>query len=213
MQNQKENLNNQKVFIKKEDEKILVVKKNILFQNEVINGIEKIDFEKYQNLIEKNKEFIWRSQAETDTNYKQIIPYIVYKFEDKLFVMQRRSTASEVRLQNKLSLGIGGHIREEDIQSKTIFDWAKREFSEEIEFSGNFEIQPIGLLNDESNSVGQVHTGFVFLITGDSNKIKVKSELKSGELLNFNECESVYDQMESWSQIAFDYLNKFYIKF
>ncbi|MCF7799854.1 hypothetical protein K9M16_02565 [Candidatus Babeliales bacterium] len=208
MQTQKANLNNQKVFIKKEDEKILVVKKDILFQDGVISGIEKIDFEQYQNLIEKNKEFIWRSQAETDISYKQIIPYIIFKFEDRLFVMQRKSTASEVRLQNKLSLGIGGHIREEDILQKTIFDWAKREFFEEIEFSGNFNIQPIGLLNDESNSVGQVHTGFVFLITGDTDKISIKSELKSGELLNFNDCKIIYDQMESWSQIVFDYLNK-----
>ncbi len=203
---QKENIKDQKVFIKKEDEKILVVKRDILFSDGILNGIQKIDFESYQNLIEKNKEFLWRSKLETDINYKQIIPYIVFKHEDKLFLMQRKGSASEVRLQNKHSLGIGGHIRENDIAGQSIFDWAKREFAEEINYSGNLDIEPIGLLNDESNFVGQVHTGFVFLITGDSNNIKIRSELKSGKLLSFQECQEFYDQMENWSKIVFDFI-------
>ena len=207
---QKQKNKEEKVYIKKEDEKILVVAREKLFENKIINGIEKIDFEYYQNLIEKNKEFLWRSKVETDTNYKQIIPYLVFSYQDKLFLMQRKSDASEVRLKDKRSLGIGGHIRQEDIESKTIFDWAAREFAEEIDYSGNFEIEPIGLLNDDSNSVGQVHVGFVFLLKGDTDNIKIRSELKEGKLLNFQECEHFYSKMENWSQMVFDYLKENY---
>lgn len=205
MQQQKQK-NNEKVFIKKEDEKILVVKKEKLFSQTIVQGIQKIDFDSYQELIEKNKEFLWRSKVETQTEYKQIIPYLIFKFEDKLFLMQRKSNASDTRLQNKYSIGIGGHIKEKDISQKTIFDWAKREFEEEIEYVGNFDIEPIGILNDESNFVGQVHTGFVFLLNGDSDQIKIRDEHKSGQLISLNELQEFYPNMETWSQIVFDYL-------
>ena len=196
---------NQKFFIKKEDEKILVVERKKLFPSGIIQGIQEIDFDYYQDLIKKNKQFLWRSQVETKLEYKQIIPYLVFKFASKFFLMQRKSTASDTRLQSKYSLGIGGHIKERDIAQKDIFDWAKREFAEEVEYSGNFKVKPIGLLNDEKDFVGQVHTGFVFLLEGDSDKIKIRDEHKDGNLLTLQECENFYSEMESWSQIV---LNK-----
>lgn len=197
-----------KVFIKKEDEKILVVSNKILFAQTKIKGLQKVDFNYYQKLIQDNKEFLWRSQMETNPNYKQIIPYLIFNFEDKYFLMQRKSNANEVRLQNKYSLGIGGHIREKDINSFNIAEWAKREFAEEVEYAGNLEIKPIGILNDDSNDVGKVHTGFVFLLKGDSNQIKVISELKSGTLLTLKELSAYYKNMENWSKLVFDLLNK-----
>lgn len=205
---QKQKNNSKQVFIKKEDEKILVIPRNILFKDKKITGIEKIDFEYYQKLIQNNKQFLWRSQMETDQNYKQIIPYLIFNFENKYFMMQRKASASEARLQNKYSLGIGGHIRSEDISGFDIFSWAKREFAEEIEYDGNFEIEPIGILNDDSNDVGKVHVGFVFLLKGDSNKIKIRSELKSGNLLTLEECSKLYKNMENWSKLVFDFINK-----
>ena len=119
--------------------------------------------------------------------------------------MQRSGKASEARLQNKYSLGIGGHIRQDDIQG-SIVDWARREFAEEINYDGSFEVEALGLLNDERDSVGQVHTGFVFLLKGDSDAISVKSELAHGKLATLQECLQVYDAMESWSKMVFDYL-------
>ena len=196
------------VFVKKQDEKILVVDRKKLFPEGAFTGIKKIDFNQYQELIESNQQFLWRSKMETDPSFKQIIPYLVFNFQDKFFLMQRRSNASEVRLQNKYSLGIGGHIRQEDILNKNIVDWAQREFAEEVEYSGNLSFKAIGLLNDDSNEVGLVHTGFVFLLTGDSDKIKVRSELKEGNLLTLPECDKLYSKMESWSQIVFDFLRQ-----
>jgi predicted NUDIX family phosphoesterase len=198
---------NKKIFNKETDEQILVVKKEKLFKKKIIQGIEKIDFDFYQKIIQTNQEFIWRSAAETDQNYKQIIPYIIFKYENTYFMMQRKSNSSDTRLQSKYSLGIGGHIRKEDLEQKSLFDWAQREFKEEISYNGNFSIFPIGILNDETNAVGKVHTGFVFLLIGDSNLISIRDEHKSGKLMTLQECKQVYDKMESWSQLAFDFLN------
>lgn len=122
--------------------------------------------------------------------------------------MQRKKKATETRLQSKYTLGIGGHIREEDMDNCTLVDWAKREFEEEIDYAGNLTITPLGVLNDDSNAVGQVHMGFVFLVTGDSAQIQVKEELQSGELYTLAECEEFYPNMETWTQIIYDFLKK-----
>lgn len=191
----------------KKDELILVVKRDCLFNSEpTFQGLVKVNFDDYLNIINNNKEFLPRSLMEQDFSYKQIIPYLVFMHENKLFLMQRQSKASETRLASKYSLGIGGHINQEDMTTDSIIDWARREFHEEVDFKGKLEIQPIGILNDDSQDVGKVHIGFVYLLTGDTNEIKVHSELKSGELLTFKECELYYEKMESWSKLVFDFL-------
>ena len=120
--------------------------------------------------------------------------------------MQRRANASEKRLQNKYSLGIGGHIRQEDMQKKSIFTWAQREFHEEVDYQGNFAIKPLGILNDDSNAVGKVHLGFVLLLYGDSDNISIKSELKSGKLVSLAACITSVNSMESWSELVLNHL-------
>lgn len=193
--------------VTKNEELILVVKREILFNSqEAFQGVQDIDCQQYLSLIKNNKEFLPRFLMEQDLNYKQIIPYLVFTYNNKLFLMQRQTKASETRLANKYTLGIGGHIREEDMSSDSIIDWANREFHEEVDYKGNLEIQPLGVLNDDSNDVGQVHLGFIFLLKGDAGHIRVKEELKSGELLSFAECELYYDKMETWSQMVFDFL-------
>lgn len=192
----------------KQDENILVVNRETMFASEEFQGLQKTNTDKYLDIIDKHKEFLPRSVMETDFRYKQIIPYLVFTYEDKYFLMQRQAKSTEQRLQSKYSLGIGGHIREEDMETNNIIDWARREFEEEINYSGNYTVEPIGILNDDSNEVGQVHAGFVFLLKGDNADISVKSELQSGELLTLSECKKYYDFMETWTQIIFDSLSQ-----
>jgi predicted NUDIX family phosphoesterase len=199
---------NQQVFLKDKDEKILVVKKNILFSYQVTEGLRPIDFDHYQKLIRRYKKFLWRSKVEQDITYKQIIPYLIFTHNNKFFIMRRKNNASEVRLQNKYSLGIGGHIKKEDLKRTNIIEWAEREFHEEVKYNGKCKIESIGILNDESNAVGQVHTGFVFLLHGKSPNIQIRNEHKEGMLVTLEECLALYNQMESWSQIVINYLKE-----
>lgn len=189
-------------------ENILVVPRNILLGTHAWQGLKPGDCQEYMALINNHKEFLPRPHMETDPRYKQIIPYLIFKHGDRYFLMQRQSQASEQRLKNKYSLGIGGHVRQEDLSGNaTIFDWAKREFHEEVEYRGNLQIKPLGVLNDDSNDVGKVHIGLVLLVEGDSPAIRVKSELKSGILLTHKECTAYFDAMENWTQIVFKYLS------
>lgn len=197
----------QKIITPKKDERILVVKRTYLFSHDTWNGLQEENIDHYLSIIQEKKEFQWRSTMEDDPTYKQIIPYLIFQYQDSYFLMQRHSQASEKRLQSKFSFGIGGHIREEDLQGATIFDWAQREFHEEIHYTGALEIKPLGILNDDSNSVGKVHLGLVLLLKGNSNQISVKSELQSGILLPLETCKQYASKMENWSQIIFSLLD------
>lgn len=187
------------------DELILVVKRAIIMP-ESWHGLRTADHQEYAQKIIDHQEFHPRSIMETDSTYKQIIPYIIFCHNDRYFLMQRRSTASETRLQNKYTLGIGGHIRQEDIKSADIVGWAHREFHEEVAYQGSIKWQFLGLLNDDTNAVGQVHLGFVLLAHGDSDTIAIKSELKHGSLLSLDACKTYYDSMETWSQVIVHHL-------
>ncbi|MDR3551133.1 MAG: hypothetical protein P4L31_07000 [Candidatus Babeliales bacterium] len=189
------------------DELILVVKRDILLPDGGWQGLKSVDFEQYAAIIQNNKEFLPREHMETNPAYKQIIPYLIFQHEGRYFLMQRQSKASETRLQNKYTLGIGGHIRQEDMGSETsIADWAKREFHEEVDYAGSLKVTPLGMLNDDSNEVGKVHIGFVLLLQGDCDQISIKSELKSGTLVSLDECKTFSDCMETWSQTVIDFL-------
>jgi predicted NUDIX family phosphoesterase len=188
------------------DEHILVVKRAKLFPKGSWQGLRHVNGSEYLTIIDKEKEFLPRSLMESDVTYKQIIPYLIFTHKDTYFLMQRQAQATEQRLKNKYTLGIGGHIRQEDLTSNNIVEWAQREFEEEVDYQGSYTVEPLGILNDDSNPVGQVHVGFVFLLKGDSNIIEVKSELKSGQLLTFADCQPYYDSMETWSQITLDFI-------
>lgn len=188
------------------DELVLVVRREFLFPEDAWHGIKAVDYPLYEQLVRTHQEFLPRVRMETDPRYKQIIPYLIFRHGNQYFVMQRKTQASEQRLQGKLSLGIGGHINPSDLAGATVMDWARREFIEEVDFSGVFKVNFLGILNDDSNEVGKVHAGFVFLLEGDSADITPREEFKSGSLMTLEECKENYQRMESWSQMVIDML-------
>lgn len=191
----------------KTDESILVIKRDILFQDGTFQGLKLTNIDSYKNLIRAHQEFLPRSLMEIDDTYKQVIPYLIFTHDNRYFLMQRHAKASETRLQNKFSLGIGGHIYQKDIQTDDIYAWAEREFHEEIHYTDSFaKIESIGILNDDSNDVGRVHIGLVLLLHGNSSDIGIKSELASGKLVSLEECEAYGPYLESWSRMVYDYL-------
>lgn len=191
------------------DELILVVKRSDLFpHNDAPQGLLHTDLQPFIHTIQEKKEFLPRSMMESDPTYKQIIPYLIFNHGDRYFLMQRHARASETRLRSKYTFGIGGHVRQEDMVTNSLFEWAQREFHEEVNYHDKLTIKPIGILNDDSNDVGKVHAGLVLLATGSTDHINVKSELESGMLITLNEAEAYRESMESWSQIIFDFLKE-----
>src|SRR6266849_6628716 len=61
-------------------------------------------------LIESEHFFVDLATAEVSPRWRQIIPYVVVRYGDSFFLLRRTRKQNEVRLHDKLSLGIGGHI-------------------------------------------------------------------------------------------------------
>ena len=119
----------------------------------------------------------------------------------------RRS--SERRLRHLYSLGVGGHINPEDVAGAAdpIEAGLRREWEEEVVYSGRFSTRLLGAINDETTPVGRVHVGLIFLVDGDRPEISIREVDKlAGALFELDAMRSYYLDMESWSQLIFDYL-------
>ena len=157
-----------------------------------------------------------RGEMEQDPSYKQLIPYVLFRYVDEedtvcLFQYTRGGGQGEARLHAKRSVGIGGHISTEDAQAGTAHDvyreGMQRELSEEVEIKTPYTEQCVGLINDDETSVGQVHLGIVHLYDVDQPSIYPGEEdiLEAG----FVPIEKIVPELrhfESWSQIVVEAL-------
>ncbi len=168
-----------------------------------------------QFLIAKNNSFLPRAKAETDPNFKQIIPYVIVTDGENILHYVRGKKAGEQRLVAKGSIGIGGHINlEEDhdlsllaftFNVKTFQDAVEREVREELSIQGSFDAKPVGLINDDSTEVGRVHFGIVHLLFRTPDKVKKNEQvITQVEFLPIEELKSKREQMETWSQLCLD---------
>ena len=169
------------------DEQILVVNRKELFNNEenhFYGLIEKND-EKTEKIIStfESYEVKRRGDMEEDSNYKQLIGYVLLKDEvtGEVLVYKRLVGGGEARLHGKASVGIGGHMNE--VEGKTIFEMLKinaaRELNEEVGVSEEDALNNlhfIGLINDDKTEVGQVHIGVVYECKVDKQLVEVKED-------------------------------------
>lgn len=209
-----------------QQEEILVVPREFLYPRGAHHGLRTEALEEVMNIISKYAQFLPRYPQtdinpddlglENDPSLKQIIPYLVFIHDGKIFLMQRKDDHAEKRLAGQGSLGIGGHLRRKEISNldqyaslgEAIFAWAQREFVEEVDYQGGFKITVLGLINDDTAPVHAVHAGLALLVEGDSPEIRVKDEHKEGKLVSVAECAAAYDSLENWSKIVFDALKE-----
>lgn len=198
----------------KDDEQILVIKSDVLFKDGTWQGFKTDNLDYYVDLIKNNYEFKRRGDVETDNSYQQVIPYVLFNFENKFFMYKYLPQAGEQRLVDTYQLGVGGHINKEDIkEGKDILEEGMmREWNEEVDFKGKFlEKKLVGILNDDTNPVEQVHLGLVYNFTGDSADIKIKETDKMvGELVDIKDIgEKIKNNNGIWVKIVYnEYLSK-----
>ena len=161
------------------------------------------------NLILASHSFLIRHVAENDPSFKQIIPYIVVRHIDKYLLTQRTKLQTETRLHRKFSLGLGGHINpDEGFQVRNIIEAGlERELEEEVHLYGKRELSLIGSINDDSNPVGQVHMGLVYLLETDCSYFTVNEQNKmTAKWAPFLIVQECYQLLETWSQVVFDHV-------
>src|SRR5256885_8519244 len=121
------------------EENVLVIKRALLDQ---LGNFHGLNFEprKYLEAIlsRGNNFFLPRAQAEKDPGHKQIIPYALLTHGDKVLHYVRGKRAGEQRLVAKGSIGIGGHMNENEesdfsFERDTYRAGVEREIAEGIE--------------------------------------------------------------------------------
>jgi predicted NUDIX family phosphoesterase len=158
-------------------------------------------------LVPELAHFRPRSEVENDPSLKQIIPYVVFRSGDAVFCYTRGGTAGEARLRRRRSLGVGGHVAEADADGRPTLDAyemaLRRELDEEVAVSSDGKLSRVGLINDDSTPVGQVHLGVVHLYDLEHPAVSPREDsLAEAEFVPLARLREHWDQFETWSQIC-----------
>ncbi|MBA3963825.1 MAG: hypothetical protein H0X40_18255 [Chthoniobacterales bacterium] len=197
------------------NENVLVVRRELFDQ---LGGFQGLCFEprRYLDslLARGNNHFLSRALAETDPTHKQIIPYALLACGDRVLHYVRGKKAGEQRLVAKGSIGIGGHMNDED---ESLFAWdeqayragVEREVNEEMKIETTFEDRVVALLNDDTTEVGRVHLGVVHVFRLAEAKVQKREAMITNlEFLTRTELVARRENLETWSQICVDELDR-----
>lgn len=193
------------------NEKVLVVPRALFDGLGAFEGLTP-EPEKYLPALldPANNHFLSRDEAEEDPGHKQIIPYAIFRCGDRYLHYVRGGSGGEKRLVAKGSIGIGGHINDDDhaaasLDKDTYTVGVEREVAEELVIEGGHRQKVVGLINDDSNDVGKVHLGVVHLFTLDDDRVRANEDsIADLEFLALEELEARRDRLETWSQICLD---------
>ena len=165
-------------------------------------------------LAQGNNHFLARALAEADPTHKQIIPYAILACGDRVLHYVRGKKAGEQRLVAKGSIGIGGHMNDEDESFFASDEDAyragvEREVNEEVQIETPFEDRIVALLNDDTTEVGRVHLGVVHVFRLEEEKVQKREAMITNlAFLTKDELLARRETLETWSQICVDQLDR-----
>jgi predicted NUDIX family phosphoesterase len=197
------------------EENVLVVRRSLFDQLGSFQGLS-FEPQRYLDafLSRGNNFFLPRREAEINPAYKQIIPYALIAFENRVAYYVRGKKAGEQRLVAKGSIGIGGHMNETDeslfaLDEEAYRAGVEREVNEEIKIDTAFDDRIVALLNDDTTEVGSVHLGIVHVFKLTEPKMQKREAMITGlTFLPKEELRARRETMESWSQICLDSLER-----
>jgi predicted NUDIX family phosphoesterase len=200
------------------EEQVLVVERKVLDELGSFRGLQ-FDVQRYLDRLfaSGTPRFISRPLAEQDPGFKQIIPYVLMTCKSRYLTYVRGKRAGETRLVGNRSIGIGGHINPADDAAplfrsdfRQAYEAAvEREVAEEITVEAGHTDHVVALLNDDSNEVGQVHLGVVHCWVLEAPNVSRREQMITQmEFMSLDELRAVRDQMETWSQLCFDGLDR-----
>ena len=185
-------------------EQVMVVERVSIEAFLVERGLVRERTDEILEVIGEQHFFVDRPTAEVSPRYKQIIPYVVIRYKDEFYLLQRTQKQTEARLHHMQSLGIGGHINPD---TPDLLGGLQKELEEEVEVRGDYDLTFAGILNDDTTEVGRVHLGAVYVLEAHQRDVVVReTEKMSGRWVARGELASLRESMETWSQIVHDSL-------
>lgn len=187
-----------------DDELVFVVPRRDVVDAEGWHGLRSTDFDAFTAIVAQHGRFGPRREMEADPSFKQIIPYLVLRDGDRYFLMQRTRAGGDVRLHDLWSIGVGGHLNPGD---EDLDGGLRREWAEELVADFVPEFRFVGLLNDDTTLVGQVHLGAVFVADAAGRAVSIRETDKlSGSFATPAEVAAVSSNLETWSSLVYEYL-------
>jgi len=200
-------------------ERVLVFDRSLLDELGAFQGYC-LEPERYLDAIldKSNNHFHLRFQAETDESLKQIIPYVTFVCEGKVFSYVRGKQAGESRLVGNRSVGVGGHINPVDdvlfsgaevaTDRASYLEAVRREIAEEVVVAGDFDPRIVALINDDQNPVGRVHFGVVHVceLAHDDVTKREQQITRAGFVPIADLAGPRREELETWSALAVDLL-------
>jgi predicted NUDIX family phosphoesterase len=151
--------------------------------------------------IDAHGRFEPRPAMEADPRFKQVIPYLVLRDGEHWFLMRRTRGGADVRLHQRWSIGVGGHLNPGDLD---LAGGLRREWREELVADFVPAFRPVGLLNDDETDVGAVHIGVVYEADAAGRPVAVRETDKlAGSFADEMDVAAVRARLESWSEIVF----------
>lgn len=198
------------------EEHVLVIPRDLLESLGMFQGVHPEPDRYLPTLLDPaNNYFLPRSAAEQDPGHKQIIPYAVFHCGGRVLHYVRGGASGEQRLAHKGSIGIGGHINQSDydhapaLEPRTYHNGVTREIHEELVLPEGDDSphRVVGLLNDDSSPVGQVHLGIIHLVELADTAIRAREAVITDlRFLSIDELQARRDRLETWSQLVLDAL-------
>jgi len=153
--------------------------------------------------VARHGRYVDRASAESDATHKQLIPYVVVRNGDAVFLTHRTDAGGDARLHGRASIGVGGHLNPVDDGEDALMAGLRREWDEELEADWEPEFTLVGLLNDDSNPVGSVHLGVVFEVEAAGRPIAVREHDKLvGDFAERSAVAASWDRLETWSRLV-----------
>ena len=194
------------------EERVLCFERKLLDQIGAFQGLS-MEIGKYLPVLTADSQLLYRnrSDADQDRRYKQLIPYVLVICNDKILRYRRGKGGGETRLHGLYSVGIGGHISEEDHQlfsnNRGYQESMRRELMEEVGI--DTALAPaLAAINDDSTEVGYVHFGVVHAVrVPDESVASRRIGIVGPEFIPMADAVKDPAGYETWSQLCLEHLD------
>lgn len=194
------------------EERVLCFERKLLEELGVFQGLS-LEVEKYLPVLTSSLHLVYRNrtEAEQDKRFKQLIPYVLIICDGRILRYRRGRGGQETRLHGLYSVGVGGHISEEDhgLFSAGIGyqDAMRRELMEEVAVGGAKDAA-VAAINDDSTDVGQVHFGVVHVMHVPNESVAGgRSGILGPEFVPMAAAVNDSSAYESWSRFCLEKLD------
>lgn len=192
------------------EERVLCFQRQLLEELGVFQGLS-LEIERFLHVVTSPSQILYlnRSAAELDKRYKQLIPYVLILCNDRILRYRRGKGGQETRLHGLFSVGIGGHISDEDnglFSNHGYHEGMGRELFEEVGIKAENEAA-VAVINDDSTEVGYVHFGVVHVMhVATEEVVGRRSGILAPEFVSISEALKDPSAYESWSRFCLENL-------